>query len=203
MSRNRCETECPCGLNLATRAGRKPQKDLMSSEEYLKAIGWEDCPYMDFMASCMSRTVFTGWSNRGEPTMFAKVICPLCLVEFVGWFHPPRSPQSDGPEWELYDTSYWSVFNDEPGAEDVARRRDVDDVLKKLNCSPVQVEIGPRAMKSPYLILETMVKALAAYRADALVRARSAVRGAAFAFFDAGLISEEDRLFWCRKADAE
>lgn len=92
----------------------------MTGEEYLKAIDWPNCPYRAH--------------GYGEgPTLFGKVVCPLCLVEYVGWFRPAPA-WSDTPKlWEIYDTSYWSAYNDEPGIEDIRNRRDAAEVLASLN----------------------------------------------------------------------
>jgi hypothetical protein len=125
MSRNRCDTQCQCGMNLSYRPElrRRDFSELMRGADYLKAIGWEDCPYRGGM----------DWTHQNQPLMYAKVICPLCLVEYVGWYHPPTMPQYDGPAWELFDTSYWSAYNDEPGDTDEKNKRDVEAILKELN----------------------------------------------------------------------
>jgi hypothetical protein len=122
MSRNRCRTTCDCGLDFSYRPeiGERPPSALIEGPEYLRQIGWEDCPYNT-----------DGWHEKGA-TLFAKVICPLCLTEFVGWFCPPDMPQWDGPEWRIYDTSYWSSYNDEPDEEDKRNRRDPAEVLASL-----------------------------------------------------------------------
>ena len=118
MSRNRSTTMCDCGLCLRYRpeVGRRSDKDLFGAAEYVLKIGKAN------------------WSSPigGYPrvaTLFAKVICPLCFTEYVGWFSPPSFPDLDGPEWELYDTSYWSTYNDEPGEADIRNWRDPKEVL--------------------------------------------------------------------------
>jgi hypothetical protein len=122
MSRNRLETTCDCGLNFRYRPeiGRKPQSALIDGPAYLKQIGWENCPYS-----------VTGYHEKG--TLFAKVVCPLCLTEYLGHFCSPDMPKYDGPEWQIYDTSYWSTYDDEAGKEDKRNWRDPVEVLASLN----------------------------------------------------------------------
>jgi hypothetical protein len=121
MSRNRCDTTCDCGLDFKRRPelGRAPLTSLVDWESYLKLIDWADCKFEP-----------GGYSDRG--TMFGKIICPICRLEYVGWFSPPRMPQYDGPDWEIYDTSFWSSYNDESGEEDRKNWRDPVEVLKSL-----------------------------------------------------------------------
>lgn len=136
MSRNRCETTCPCGLDLACRpeVARRPRSELFDGGEYKRRAGLETLVYE-----------VVGWHKKG--TLFAKVVCPLCRREFLGYFHPPDVPQYDGPEWKLYDTSYWSTYNDEPGPEDVRNLRDPAEVLSGAAKSPQ--DAGPSSASAP------------------------------------------------------
>ena len=55
-----------------------------------------------------------------------KVTCPVCRRVYAGWYvMQPRyvRPYVEPLVYELYDTSYWSTYNDEPGDDDV---RDVE-----------------------------------------------------------------------------
>jgi hypothetical protein len=50
---------------------------------------------------------------------YRKVDCPVCRRQYVGWYvQQPQRIGGDSPTFELYDTSYWYSFNDEPGAKD-------------------------------------------------------------------------------------
>lgn len=122
MSRNRCETTCDCGLKLSYRPelSRRQESTLVDGKAYLKAIGWESCPYRP-----------AGYGPGQYVTMFGKVVCPICRLEYAGWFAPPNDYEKkyEGPEWRLYDTSFWSTFNDEAGDEDKKNWRDPLEVL--------------------------------------------------------------------------
>jgi len=57
--------------------------------------------------------------------------CPLCFAQYVGWYRafPPETAKSaEGTitrrpvTYELYDTSFWLAFNDEPCPEDGPQR---------------------------------------------------------------------------------
>lgn len=120
MSRNRLSTTCDCGLDFSFREelGKRLPSNLIASQEYLNQINWKACPY----------------SLDGRyKTLYGKIICPLCRTEFVGWFRGPDLPKIDGPSWQVYDSSYWSSYNDEPGKEDKENWRDPSEILKKLS----------------------------------------------------------------------
>ena len=60
---------------------------------------------------------------------FAKIECPICLLVYVGWYcHSTWTRYADGTEdqryYELYDTSFYWAFNDEPGEKDIANLRE-------------------------------------------------------------------------------
>lgn len=66
--------------------------------------------------------------------------CPLCLSKFAGWYRarPPEvETHADGTvtrqavTYELYDTSFWRSFNDEPCNEDGPKRRITPDVVRE------------------------------------------------------------------------
>lgn len=54
---------------------------------------------------------------------FARVDCGVCHRRYAGWYVlqprqvPPRA--DDPPAYEIYDTSYWHSFNDEPCRDDL------------------------------------------------------------------------------------
>jgi hypothetical protein len=120
MSRNRCRTVCECGLDFSVWHGiaLRPSSELFDGTEYLRRIEWLNCPY--------------AVHGYHDGTLFGKVVCPLCRTEYLGWFAPPRG-SSEGPYWRIYDTSYWSSFNDEPGKEDKRNWRDPVKALKALD----------------------------------------------------------------------
>lgn len=74
------------------------------------------------------------WSVDPEQRYrWRKVVCPFCCVAYAGWYRAEPRSKDDGPWfYELYDTSYWSSFNDEPGEEEKAARRPVsaEDLVK-------------------------------------------------------------------------
>jgi len=59
---------------------------------------------------------------------FAKVECPICLRLYSGWYvHAPWTRYRDGTEdrhYELYDTSFYWAFNDEPAERDIENLRE-------------------------------------------------------------------------------
>jgi hypothetical protein len=120
VSSNRGDAICDCGLDFERRpeVGRRKRSDLFDGQEYQRQTG----VHRSYQV--------TGY--QGVTTLFGKIVCPLCRTEFVGWFREPEMPKYDGPEWRVYDTSYWSTYNDEPGKADVAKWRDPVEVLKML-----------------------------------------------------------------------
>jgi hypothetical protein len=122
MSSNRCDTTCDCGLCFARRPeiGRRVEADLFTGDEYRRRAGLEHMPYAVEGAP-------------GRRTLFGKVVCPLCKTEYLGYFCPPDLPEFYGPAWQIYDTSYWSSFNDEPGEADKRHWRDPVEALRILN----------------------------------------------------------------------
>lgn len=124
MSTNRGTTVCDCGLDFGRRPelGYRKHTDLLAGDDYRKQVGLH------------ARVRVEGYPDRA--TLFGKIVCSLCRTEFVGWFRAPELPQYDGPEWRVYDTSYWSSYNDEPGKSDRAHWRDPVEVLKMLEKMP-------------------------------------------------------------------
>lgn len=113
MSRNRGSTTCDCGVDLHSVDG-----PLLTEDEYLAAIGRPDCPYIVTRAPTFKDNAGHGWGHRD--VHFRKIVCPACAVEYVGWLAPSRGLFD---EWSLFDTSYWSTFNDKPGEADMRNRR--------------------------------------------------------------------------------
>jgi len=109
MSRNRGSKVCECGLDFVSVPMR--DSDLITEDAYLTAIGWPDCPYRGNGGH--------GWSPSGYDVRFRKIVCPTCEVEYAGWYYLLAG------EWWFFDTSYWSNFNDEPGAADVRNKNTV------------------------------------------------------------------------------
>jgi len=162
MSRNRCSTSCECGFWSFQRGtdNEVPVNDpgLMTQAEYLKAIGWENCPYNEnggrsacagwsFRDDLNGKTFPAwrskngmGWTNASipcggaegwnyEPQVYGdvppdqryryrKVTCPLCRRSFVGWYVQQPKIDDDDRCYEIYDTSFWHAFNDEPSDKD-------------------------------------------------------------------------------------
>jgi len=60
---------------------------------------------------------------------YAQIECPICLRLYVGWYvHAPWTRYRDGTEdrhYELYDTSFYWAFNDEPDEKDVENLREL------------------------------------------------------------------------------
>ena len=92
MSRNRCSQQCDCGYQLELRnATTRP----MWFHEYMRVIGWKDCPYED----------------EYQDLIVAQIQCPECGRLYAAWL---RYKYGCHP----FDTSYWYSFNDEPGEKD-------------------------------------------------------------------------------------
>ena len=93
MSRNRCSRECDCGYTLKLRnATTRP----LEFWEYLRNIGWKDCPYED----------------EYNALIVCQVQCPQCGRLFALWLN------TEIYGCKPYDTSYWYSFNDEPSDRD-------------------------------------------------------------------------------------
>ena len=95
MSRNRCSTRCCCGYELSlSDCVTRP----LSFDEYIKAIGWKECPY----------------ESEYSDLIVAKAICPECGRQYAYWLHHESVFQHGGRICRAHDTSYWHSFNDEP-----------------------------------------------------------------------------------------
>jgi hypothetical protein len=57
---------------------------------------------------------------------FRKLRCVLCKVLYVGWYirQPQKVDAEDVLKYDLYDTSYFHAFNDEPSDEDLREKRE-------------------------------------------------------------------------------
>lgn len=56
---------------------------------------------------------------------YRRLECPFCRRQYVGWYaRHPHNELTEAPAYELYDTSFWHSFNDEPADEDVANVRE-------------------------------------------------------------------------------
>lgn len=108
MSRNLSKTYCPvCKRGFApTSFSIGEAHKLMTEGQYLKAIGWEDCPYKGNFGY--------GWTGKGGniKTHFLRIQCPDCGRLFAGWY------QCMGDSWVLFDSSYFFSFDDEPCERD-------------------------------------------------------------------------------------
>lgn len=50
---------------------------------------------------------------------YRKIECPICRRRYVGWFvQQPKMVGGDSPVFEIYDTSFWDAYNDEPSDKD-------------------------------------------------------------------------------------
>lgn len=110
MSRNRCSTEC-CGhiLSMADAVG-----SILTCHGYLVEIG-------RVQENIYNSIEDFGYHDKPGGTRIIRLVCPLCASLYAGWL---RWNVLDGEwlqdekrwvgAWELYDTSYWYSFNDEP-----------------------------------------------------------------------------------------
>lgn len=94
MSRNRCSSNCECGYTLDLKdTTTRP----MWFWEYIRAIGWEECPYQDEYAGLI----------------VAQAQCPECGLLWALWLATEKYGCFP------LDTSYWYSFNDEPSRKDL------------------------------------------------------------------------------------
>lgn len=75
---------------------------------------------------------------QGDRYRFRHLICPLCGRQYAGWYvqNPSAIAGSAAgeswskPKWELYDSSFWSAYNDEPADADGPTREINPDVVR-------------------------------------------------------------------------
>lgn len=106
MSRNRCDTACVCGWRLSEAIRSGP---MMDETEYLGMVG-----RLNYLGNHGHGWVHSDWLSG--PATFQRLICPICCRVYAGWF--ARNHDATIPEPELFDSSFFFAFNDEPASPD-------------------------------------------------------------------------------------
>lgn len=105
MSRNRCAMACVCGWDLEQAAKIGPP---LTEEDYLARVG-----QMRYYGNSGH-----GWVHGSHLTgraRFQQLLCPICGRVYAGWV--AEKIMRPG-EYELFDSSFFYAFNDEPSEKD-------------------------------------------------------------------------------------
>lgn len=131
MSRNRTTIKCDCGLWSFQTERRLPQDapGLLRIQEYFHVIGrsiWDDNSGRGWgygFNSHLDGDPAFAYVDPEKRYRWRKVECPFCRVVYAGWYCAETCLRAETPwSYVLYDTSYWSTFDDEPGPADLAMR---------------------------------------------------------------------------------
>ena len=165
MSRYRTSTVCKCGWNLG---GDLPFGDasLMTEEQYIEEIDWEDCPYSPhgygFRDDLVGPTYWWHGPNHSGASYpvpghtrellveylpvpgsdhyrYAKIECPICLRLYVGWYvHAPWTRYKDGTEDRWYEFYDTSFYW---AFNDEPDERDVEN-LRELTADEIKAALS-------------------------------------------------------------